>query len=72
MGPSHGQHLGRAWVAPGGCGPPAGDLMAPDLFLLGNNFRKFSAHSEKLSGTTLLKQKDIRKQELAPGILLIG
>ena len=52
----------RPWAAPGGrlvdVGPPAGDLLAPDLFLLGNNSRKFSAHSEKLPRTSFLKQKE--------------
>ena len=52
--------------------PPGLILLAPDLFLLGNNSRKFSAQSEKLPRTTFLKQKDNRKQELALGILLIG
>ena len=64
------------WDMPGwrlvAVGLPAGDLLAPDLFLLGNHFRKFSAHSEKLPRTNFLKQKDSRKQELALGILLIG
>ena len=54
-------------------GPPAGPLLAPSSFHIGNNFRKFSAQSEKLSRTTFLKQKkNSRKQELALGILLIG
>ena len=53
-------------------GPPAGILLAPDLFPRENNSRKFPADSEKRPRTTFLKQKDSRKQELALGILLIG
>ena len=61
MGPTCGQPLGRAWEAPGGCVAPAVDLLAPELFLLGNNSCKFAADSEKLPRTTFLKQKDSRK-----------
>ena len=63
-------------AAPGGrlvaVGPPAVDLLAPDLFLFGNNSCKFAADSDKLPRTTFTKQKDSRKQEVTLGILLIG
>ena len=53
-------------------GPPAGPLLAPSSFHIGNNSRKFSAQFENLPRTTFLKQKDSRKLELALDILLIG
>ena len=66
----------KPWATPGWrlgvVGPPAGPLLAPFSFHIGNNSRKFLAQSEKLPRTTFLKQKDSRKQELALGILLIG
>ena len=51
---------------------PAGPLLAPSSFHIGNNSRNFSAQFEKLPRTTFLKQKDSRKQDMALGILLIG
>ena len=72
VGPTHGQGLGRAWVAYGGCRPPCSSPPGSVFVSCENNSRKFSDDFEKLPRTTFLKQKDNRKQELALGILLIG
>ena len=56
--------MANTWAAPRwrlvAVGPPAVDLLAPDLFLLGNNSCKFAADSEKLPRITFLKQKKVQ------------
>ena len=48
-----------------GLWPPAAPLLAPSLFLSKNKSCKFPADSEKLAGTTFLKQK--RQQKTGTG-----